>query len=294
MSNATIKLFAAAPRVVHVDKDDPACSLLAEMIDARSFSLPIGLREPSEKLLASAPATMLLWEPWRCEYTEESSHPINKHDAITKFLEFAVSFPTFPVHHANRSLSALWVAGQECERCNSRKDRLMDRVMADPQTLELIQKRLEDDVMIEHGKFEDDQIIDVQPCKICHGTRYIGITGEGRDAAGNSVRLELPVVKIGYLVTQKTVRNEDRGSFNYGAAGYMDCLQWPPRLITAPMQVKVRLRMADPKQRLYVGETRWELADYVSATVSLPSLVVRHPLFPCEGEGAWSESGELK
>ena len=162
----------------------------------------------------------------------------------------------------------------------------MDRVMADPQTLELIQKRLEDDVMIEHGKFEDDQIIDVQPCKICHGTRYIGITGEGRDAAGNSVRLELPVVKIGYLVTQKTVRNEDRGSFNYGAAGYMDCLQWPPRLVTAPMQVKMTVKMSG-------GNLTVNPWPYLF-TVSLPARAVRHPLFPCEGEGVWSQTVELK
>jgi hypothetical protein len=203
------------------------------------------------KLYARVPkladdAEVLLWEPWRAVAHVEGIGIWNTE----------IAFPPIPVHHANRSLSCLWVASEDCPKCHGT------------------------------GDAWNDKAYEASPCLVCGTKGIVGPTGEGRDATGNSVRLELPPLEIGYLVTQKTVRNEDRGSFNYGAAGYMDCLQWPPRLVTAPMQVKMTVKMSG-------GNLTVNPWPYLF-TVSLPARAVRHPLFPCEGEGVWSQTVELK
>jgi len=195
------------------------------------------------KLYAPVPrladdATLLLWEPWRAEIE------VNPHDAgkcedysIAVFLHpFGNSLlPPVPVHHANRSLSCLWVAD--------------------------------------------------------------AIVGKGLDAAGNSVLVELPTLEIGHDTIDKA-----RKPFEYyGVTATNDWLRFPLRLVTAPMRVKVTVTTKCPDCRgsLVYGDRNCSVCansgtTSIATTVSLPSLVVRHPLFPCEAEGVWSSMEKLQ
>jgi hypothetical protein len=225
----------------------------------------------SVKLYAPVPkladdATVLLWEPWRAEINvEQECHDdsqelageksLVRHGPFGESSGISVSFLPIPVHHANRRLSCLWVSGQKCERCNGDgKAHGADR------------------------PFEWSADVDYGKCVVCKGNGYFGTTSEGRDAAGNSVRLELGPVEIGFEFSPLN-----------------DILPiFPPCLVTAPMRVKVTVTLPDWKYRSEDRKAEVATLRTLTTTVSLPSLAVRHPMFPCEGEGVWSELGELK
>jgi hypothetical protein len=183
----------------------------------------------SVKLYARVPkladdAAVLLWEPWRAEIE------VNPHDAgKCEDYSIAVTFPPIQVHHATKSLSCLWVASEDCPKCHGT------------------------------GDAWNDKAYEASPCLVCGTKGIVGPTGEGRDAAGNSVRLELPPLEIGFELDK---------TWEYPTE--------PPRLVTAPMQVKVTLGFRN-----------------LATTVSMPAQVVRHPLFQAEGDGVWSSVGEL-
>ena len=251
----TVKLFAPTPRLVHVDKDDPATKLLAEILGSVSIAYPmqLALRDKALDLLASAPSTLLLWEPWRVEVFLVGDI---RGDSETKSI--AVSFLPIPVHHAARSLSCLLVAGEKCE-C--------------------------DDGFIEDRSGE---FVHSSKCPECHGTGYVGTIGEGRDAAGNSVLVELPPLEI-----ELVSKNIEEPGIGLPSRSH--------RLVTAPMRVKVTVTTKCPDCRgsLVYGDRNCSVCansgtTSIATTVSLPSLVVRHPLFPCEAEGVWSSMEKLQ
>jgi hypothetical protein len=256
---ATIKLIVPKkpPRLVHVDKDDPAMLILAEISRSREM---LGLRWEASaphmvvchkivKLLSSAPSTLLLWEPWEAGiFIEEWG----QYEGRSNF-KILASFPPTTVHPIGKSLSSLWVAGQKCDRCGG--NGLW--------------------VISPHGPGGHSS----HPCNFCKGTGY-GTTGEGRDQSGNSVKIELGPVEIGFAIFPNNPLLGDRMDF-----------KWPPRLVTRPMRAKVTVELSGKKIWSFSEATIG--ARTLSCTVDLPSMAIQHPLFPVESEGV-SSVGNLE